>query len=298
MMPKRDWTEMAWPEVAAGDTKRWIAVLPVAAVEQHGPHLPLGVDYYIAQAYIARVLPLLPADLPATFLPIQQIGQSDEHRAFPGTLSFSAHTIIGAYTEIGESIHRCGVRKLVIVTSHGGNVAAMDLVARDLRVRLKMLAVTCAWHRFGYPSGTFERMELRHGVHAGDVETSLLLAHRPETVDIARARAKGRAGACPWGEGVCGIAARCRPLRSQAAGRWPRLKDVISPRRPSMSPPPYPPPHAGEGREGVPLRQTRICCSPIKCVRAGDESPVFPVPQWVKGSTGETAADTTRTNDV
>ena len=187
MMPKRDWTEMAWPEVAAGDTKRWIAVLPVAAVEQHGPHLPLGVDSYIAQAYIARVLPLLPVDLPATFLPIQQIGQSDEHRAFPGTLSFSARTIIGAYTEIGESIHRCGVRKLVIVTSHGGNVAAMDLVARDLRVRLKMLVVTCAWHRFGYPSGTFERMELRHGVHAGDVETSLLLAHRPETVDMARA---------------------------------------------------------------------------------------------------------------
>jgi creatinine amidohydrolase len=187
MMPKHDWTEMAWPDVAAGDTKRWIAVLPVAAVEQHGPHLPLGVDYYIAQAYITRVLPQLPADLPATFLPIQQIGQSDEHRAFPGTLSFSARTVVGAYTEIGESIHHCGVRKLVIVTSHGGNVAAMDLVARDLRVRLKMLVVTCAWHRFGYPSGTFERLEQRHGVHAGDVETSLLLAHRPETVDMARA---------------------------------------------------------------------------------------------------------------
>jgi creatinine amidohydrolase len=187
MMPKRDWTEMTWTDVAAGDTRSWIAVLPVAAVEQHGPHLPLGVDSYIAQAYMARVLPLLPADLPATFLPVQQIGQSDEHRAFPGTLSFSARTVIGAYTEIGESLHRCGVRKLVIVTSHGGNVAAMDLVARDLRVRLKMLVVTCAWHRFGYPPNTFERMEQRHGVHAGDVETSLVLAHRPETVDMKRA---------------------------------------------------------------------------------------------------------------
>jgi creatinine amidohydrolase len=187
MMPKRDWTEMTWTDVAAGDTKRWIAVLPVAAVEQHGPHLPLGVDSYIAQAYIARVLPLLPADLPATFLPVQQIGQSDEHRAFPGTLSFSARTVIGAYTEIGESLNRCGVRKLVIVTSHGGNVAAMDLVARDLRVRLRMMVVTCAWHRFGYPADAFERMELRHGIHAGDVETSLLLAHKPETVDMGRA---------------------------------------------------------------------------------------------------------------
>ena len=187
MMPKRDWTEMTWTDVAAGDTRSWIAVLPVAAVEQHGPHLPLGADSYIAQAYIARVLPLLPSDLPATFLPVQQIGQSDEHRAFPGTLSLSARTVCGAYTEIGESLHRCGVRKLVIVTSHGGNVAAMDLVARDLRVRLKMLVVTCAWHRFGYPPNTFERMEQRHGVHAGDVETSLVLAHRPETVDMKRA---------------------------------------------------------------------------------------------------------------
>ena len=187
MLPKRDWMEMTWTDVAAADTRRWIAVLPVAAVEQHGPHLPLGVDSYIAEAYLARVMPLVPADLPATFLPVQKIGQSVEHIAFPGTLSFSSQTIIGAYTEIGESLHRCGVRKLVIVTSHGGNVSAVDLVARDLRVRLKMLVVTCAWHRFGYAPGTFERMEQRHGVHAGDVETSLVLAHKPETVHMDRA---------------------------------------------------------------------------------------------------------------
>src|SRR5580704_9192477 len=187
MLPLRHWMEMTWTDLAGVDTGRWIAVLPVAAVEQHGPHLPLGVDSTIAEAYLARVVPLIPDDLPATFLPVQKIGQSDEHRAFPGTLSFSARTVIGAYTEIGESLHRCGVRKLVIVTSHGGNVAAVDLVARDLRVRLKMLVVTCAWHRFGYPSGTFERMEQRHGVHAGDVETSLVLAHKPDTVHMERA---------------------------------------------------------------------------------------------------------------
>jgi creatinine amidohydrolase len=187
MMPKRDWLEMTWTDVAAGDTQRWIAVLPVAAVEQHGPHLPLGTDSYIAEAYVKLVIPLLPADLPATFLPVQKIGQSDEHRAFPGTLSFSAATIIGAYTQIGESLNRCGVRKLVIVTSHGGNAAAVELVARDLRMRLKMLAVTCAWHRFGYPPGTFDPMEQRHGVHAGDVETSLVLADRPDTVRMERA---------------------------------------------------------------------------------------------------------------
>jgi creatinine amidohydrolase len=187
MMPKRDWLEMTWTEVAAADTRSWIAVLPVAAVEQHGPHLPLGVDTHIAEAYLARVMPLLPADLPATFLPVQKIGQSDEHKAFPGTLSFSAETTIRTYTEIGESLHRSGVRKLVIVTSHGGNVSAVDIVARDLRVRLKMLVVTCAWHRFGYPPGTFEREEQRHGIHAGDVETSLMLAGRSGAVYMERA---------------------------------------------------------------------------------------------------------------
>jgi creatinine amidohydrolase len=189
MMPKRDWTEMTWTDVAAGDTERWIAVLPVAAVEQHGPHLPLGVDSYIADAYIARVLPLLPDDLPATFLPVQKIGYSDEHLAFPGTLSLSAHTLIAVWTGIGECVHRCGVRKLVIVNSHGGNAALMDPVARDLRVRLKMLTVSCGWHRFGYPPGTFDAGEVRHGIHGGDVETSLVLAHRPDTVRMNHAAA-------------------------------------------------------------------------------------------------------------
>ena len=189
MMPKRDWLDMTWAEVHSADTSRWIAVLPVAAVEQHGPHLPLGTDCYIAEAYLKRVIPVLPADLPATFLPMQKIGQSDEHLAFPGTLSFSAATIIGTYTQVGESLYRCGLRKLVIVTSHGGNVAAVEIVARDLRARRKMLVVTCAWHRFGYPAETFERMEQRHGIHGGDVETSLVLADRPAAVAMHRAPA-------------------------------------------------------------------------------------------------------------
>jgi creatinine amidohydrolase len=182
MLPKLQWMDMTWTDLAEADTSRWIAVLPVAAVEQHGPHLPLGVDSYIAEAYLSHVHELLPADLPVSFLPVQKIGQSDEHIAYPGTLSVSAKTIIRTYTEIGESLHRAGLRKLVIVTSHGGNVSAMDLVARDLRVRHRMLVVTAAWHRFGYPPGTFGRAEQHHGIHAGDVETSLMLAGRGDTV--------------------------------------------------------------------------------------------------------------------
>src|SRR5215831_12853101 len=186
-LPKRDWLDMTWQEIAAAPTERWIAVLPLAAVEQHGPHLPLGVDSYIADAYLARSLDILPADLPVTFLPTQRIGISTEHLAYSGTLSLSAATAIAAWTELGESVARAGLRTLVLVTSHGGNVAAMELVARDLRARFGMLAVSVGWHRFGYPDDIFSNEEKRHGIHGGDIETSLMLVGKPESVRIDKA---------------------------------------------------------------------------------------------------------------
>ena len=188
-LPKRDWMEMTWADIAAADkvVRRWIAVLPLAAVEQHGPHLPLGVDAYIAEAYLARVRKILPETLPVTFLPVQRVGVSAEHLGYPGTLTLSAATAIKAWTEIGESLARAGLRKLLLVTSHGGNVAAMELAARDLRTRLGMLAVTVGWHRFGYPEGTFSGEERRHGIHGGDIETSLMLAAMPDTVRTEKA---------------------------------------------------------------------------------------------------------------
>ena len=188
-LPKRDWMEMTWADIAAAGEAvgRWIAVLPLAAVEQHGPHLPLGVDAYIAEAYLARVRKILSEALPVTFLPVQRVGVSAEHLGYPGTLTLSAATAIKAWTEIGESLARAGLRKLLLVTSHGGNVAAMELVARDLRTRLDMLAVTVGWHRFGYPEGTFSDEERRHGIHGGDIETSLMLAAMPDAVRTERA---------------------------------------------------------------------------------------------------------------
>src|SRR5580658_6696951 len=186
-LPKRNWMDMTWQDVAGADTARWIAVLPLAAVEQHGPHLPLGVDSYIAEAYLVRAQKNLPEDLPVTFLPVQRIGVSAEHLSYPGTLTISATTAIAAWTELGESLARAGVRKLVLITSHGGNVAAMEIVARDLRARLGMLVVTVGWHRFGYPDGTFSAEERKHGIHGGDVETSLMLAAKPETVRMDKA---------------------------------------------------------------------------------------------------------------
>jgi creatinine amidohydrolase len=186
-LPKRNWMDMTWQDIAGADTARWIAVLPLAAVEQHGPHLPLGVDTYIAEAYLARVEKVMPEALPVTFLPVQRIGISAEHLSYPGTLTFSATTAIAAWTELGESLARASVRKLVLITSHGGNVAAMEIVARDLRTRLGMFAVTVGWHRFGYPEGAFGGEEKKHGIHGGDVETSLMLAAMPGTVRMDKA---------------------------------------------------------------------------------------------------------------
>ncbi|HEX2653738.1 MAG TPA: creatininase family protein [Xanthobacteraceae bacterium] len=181
MFPKLDWQDMTWEDFA-GDTSRWIAVLPVAAIEQHGPHLPVGVDTFIADAYLAAARTQLPSDLPVTFLPRQAIGASDEHRAYPGTLTLSADTFQRMLMEIGESVHRAGLRKLVIANSHGGNVPMLDIAVRDLRVKFGMLAVTCSWARLGYPEGAFSTAEREHGIHAGDIETSIMLAARGDLV--------------------------------------------------------------------------------------------------------------------
>jgi creatinine amidohydrolase len=182
MLPKRQWADMMWEDFRVGDAARWIAVLPIAAVEQHGPHLPLGVDGFINEGYLERALALLPPSLPITMLPLQWVGKSDEHLAFPGTLSLSPETAIRSWIEIGEGVFRAGVRKLVMINSHGGNSAVMEIVGRDLRVRLGMLAVTASWSRFGYPEGLFSESERTYGIHGGAIETALMRAIRPEAV--------------------------------------------------------------------------------------------------------------------
>jgi creatinine amidohydrolase len=176
LLPPRDWTAIHWPDIAARRRERWIAVLPLAATEQHGPHLPLGTDVMIAQAYLARVRELLPQNLPVTFLPLQPVGISTEHIDYPGTLTLPTDVALKSWMALGESVARAGLKKLVMVTSHGGNSAAMTLVAQDLRARHGLLAVTTSWSRFGTPDGLFDADELRHGIHGGAVETSIMLA--------------------------------------------------------------------------------------------------------------------------
>ncbi len=187
-MKKRFWQDLTTLEFRGLDVERTIAVLPIAAVEQHGPHLPVSTDTEIADGMVRETLKLLPSDLTALFLPTQAIGKSNEHIRSPGTITLSAETAIRAWTEIGESVARAGVRKLVMVNSHGGNVDVIAIVARDLRVRHNMLAVACQWSRFGSPPGVYTDEESAVGIHAGDMETSMMLHFRPDLVDMSKAK--------------------------------------------------------------------------------------------------------------
>lgn len=182
MMPSRDWTEIRWAETTPTESSRWIAVLPLAATEQHGPHLPFETDVLIADAYLARVRELLPDNLPASFLPVEPVGISTEHIDYPGTQTLPTETALKRWTGIGEDVARRGVKKLVIITSHGGNSAAMMLIAQDLRAHQKLFVVTTSWSRLSGADTLFPADEVRHGIHGGAVETSIMLARFPDQV--------------------------------------------------------------------------------------------------------------------
>ena len=188
MLPTKYWTEMTWRDFERADMVKTIAVLPVAAVEQHGPHLPVGTDGAINEGHLARAIALTPGDLDVLYLPMQWVGASSEHLDYPGTLTLSAETIIRAWTEIGESVARAGCRRLIFANSHGGNSPIIDIVARDLRSRHGMLAVNASWARFAAPEGLYSDHERKYGIHGGDRETSLMLALRAEAVKRSEAK--------------------------------------------------------------------------------------------------------------
>jgi creatinine amidohydrolase len=186
-LPRRQWIEMTTTDFAALPANT-VAVLPVAAIEQHGPHLPVYVDACINAGVIARTQKILRDDLPITFLPPQQVGKSNEHQAFPGTLTLSAETLTRLWTELGESVLRAGIRKLVLFNSHGGQPQIMDIVARDLRVRHGMFVVCANTSSFGWPAGLYPDAERAHGIHGGSSETSMMLALRPDLVRMEKSQ--------------------------------------------------------------------------------------------------------------
>jgi creatinine amidohydrolase len=187
-MISRHWWDLTTEEFSSLDMARAVALLPVCAVEQHGPHLPLRVDAAINAGIVQRALELLPPDLPLLVLPAQNVGKSDEHIAFPGTLSIQYETLGRLWFDLAESVFRAGCRRIIFFNSHGGQPQLIDIVCRDLRVRLNMLAVNCAWFNVTEMTDLFEPEELRYGIHGGAVETSLMLYLHPELVKMDRAR--------------------------------------------------------------------------------------------------------------
>lgn len=187
MLPSRYWQELTSEDFARADAGSVVAVLPVGAVEQHGPHLPLGVDALINQGLLDRAISLLPREFPLLVLPAMAVGKSDEHVNFPGTLSLDANTLASVWMEVAAGVARAGVRKMVIFNSHGGQPQVMNIVTRALRMRHAMLAAGVTWFDLGLPDGLFGAYELEHGIHGGELETSVMLHLYPELVDMTRA---------------------------------------------------------------------------------------------------------------
>ncbi len=188
MTRRHDWADYRAPEFAGLDPLRTIAILPTAAIEQHGPHLPVGVDTMIAEGLLGHLRTQCPDDLDIRILPTQSVGKSNEHLWAAGTLTLTAETALAAWVQIGLSVARAGVRKIVIINSHGGNLDLISILSRELRVRAGMVAVKAQWASFGAPEGLFSEQESRFGIHGGDAETSLMLAFRPECVDMTAAQ--------------------------------------------------------------------------------------------------------------
>ena len=194
------WPSRFWAEVSALDfdtaqrsglAAQTVAVLPVAATEQHGPHLPLSVDAALLQGVIDAALPLLPPELPLLVLPPQNIGLSTEHQAYAGTLTLSPATLLALWTELGECVARAGIKKLLLLNGHGGQVSVMDIVGRELRQRCGLLVYSASWFSLPLPdevAGRFSAEEHRFGIHAGEIETSMMLHLAPQTVRMQHAR--------------------------------------------------------------------------------------------------------------
>lgn len=181
-LPSGHWQDLATTDFARVDPRRTIALLPVAAIEQHGPHLPLATDAAINAGLVRATLARLPSDASVLVLPALPVGDSLEHTAFPGTLSVDLDALLGLWLAVGRSVARAGVRKLVILNSHGGQRGHVDQAALRLRVECGLLVVRAHSFGLGMPPGLFEADELAHGIHGGAVETSLMLHLHPQLV--------------------------------------------------------------------------------------------------------------------
>ena len=185
------WAELNTRDFAALDPARTVAVLPLGATEQHGPHLPLSVDTVLVDGVVHAALKHLADTDPVLVLPTQTLGLSTEHTAFAGTLHLSPQTLIHMWCDIGASVARAGVKKLLMFNAHGGNVGLMDVVARELRAQHGLIVYSSSWYNLPIAADVmaqFSAEEHRFGIHAGDIETSMMLALLPERVAMTEAK--------------------------------------------------------------------------------------------------------------
>lgn len=183
-----DWQSLTTLELAEMARRAPIAVVVLGATEQHGHHLPLGTDTTIGLGLQAAMLEVLPQELDIICLPSISVGASEEHNGFPGTLSLPATVAIDTLQAYGDSVARADIRRLVIINSHGGNKAVMDIAALSLRQRHNMQVVKATYTRLPPLDGAIATDELSRGLHGGLLETAMMLHLAPDQVNMARAR--------------------------------------------------------------------------------------------------------------
>ncbi len=182
-----------WNQVAEMDDKKNVVMIqPLGAIEQHGPHLPLAVDAVIAMGVLGKALEKTDNSIPAYSLPALYYGKSNEHLSFPGTIAISAATLGNILTELAENLYRNGFRKLVFMNSHGGQPQVLEIVARDMHVKYPdfMIFPLFVWNVPNAAAEILDPHELEFGIHAGDAETSLMLALLPDQVNMSKAVAE------------------------------------------------------------------------------------------------------------
>ena len=181
-----------WADMKSSDFENiepdTVAILPIGAIEQHGPHLPVSVDRDLVNAVALRVLDHIEPEQNVLILPTMAIGKSNEHIMHAGTLSYSAETLIRMLKDIARSPHQSGIKRFVFLNGHGGNSALLDVVARDLRVDFDMNVAVCSWFQFADYSAIYKADEIQFDLHGGDIETSAMLAVAPHLVDMQLAQ--------------------------------------------------------------------------------------------------------------